>query len=703
MKLRATLFFAVLFTIFTFSACKEVVQNGGSSASKPFYKEITSFKINNIPATVVGTSISITLPYGTSKAALIPTIVQTGTSVSPASGVAQNFSNPVPYTVIAKDGSKKVYTVNVAVAPNFANDITQFAVTVNGTAINGVINGSNISLTVPYGTDLSTTQLTPTIYITGASVSPASGDPHSFNVSPQIYTVTAADGSTNDYAVTVTVALNSAKDFTAFSILGYPGTIGAHTITLVLPYGQNLSSLTPDTTITGVSFSPTTPSDFSTGPKIYTVTAADGSTKDYTVVVTAALNSAKEITAFSILGLPGTIDITNHITLVVPYDTGLLALTPTITITGNTVSPASGVQNDFTSPQTYTVRAADGSTKDYLVTVTEALNPAKEITAFSIYSIPGTIDGINRTISLVVPYGTGLLALTPTITITGDIVSPASGVQNDFTSPQTYTVRAADGSTKDYLVTVTEALNSAKDITDFMILNTHGAIDVINHTITLLVPYCTNLSALTPTITITGNTVSLGSGIQNDFTSPQTYTVTAADGSQQAYIVNVMVAAPAYNLRDVGPAGGLIFYINPTCTTDGWVYLEAAPSDRSSTQRWSNLLTTIGTTSQNVGTGNTNTNMIINQVGHTDSAANACKQTSVNGYGDWFLPSLGELNLMFSNLKALGVGGFVNNYYWSSSENPDKWAFVKAFYLYGEVTNNQKNLTNLPTRCIRKF
>src|SRR5690554_5787135 len=36
-----------------------------------------------------------------------------------------------------------------------------------------------------------------------------------------------------------------------------------------------------------------------------------------------------------------------------------------------------------------------------------------------------------------------------------------------------------------------------------------------------------------------------------------------------------------YALRDTGPAGGLIFYLNPNHPTDGWRYLEAAPGDQN--------------------------------------------------------------------------------------------------------------------------
>lgn len=41
-----------------------------------------------------------------------------------------------------------------------------------------------------------------------------------------------------------------------------------------------------------------------------------------------------------------------------------------------------------------------------------------------------------------------------------------------------------------------------------------------------------------------------------------------------------------YNIGDTGPAGGLIFYINPNYETDGWRYLEAAPGDQSTGIEW---------------------------------------------------------------------------------------------------------------------
>lgn len=70
------------------------------------------------------------------------------------------------------------------------------------TDITGQFTGFNISLDVPYNTNLSA--LVPTISITGVSVSPASGAVQAFTDGVAVtYTVTAADASAQDYEVTV--------------------------------------------------------------------------------------------------------------------------------------------------------------------------------------------------------------------------------------------------------------------------------------------------------------------------------------------------------------------------------------------------------------------------------------------------------------------------------------------------------------------
>jgi len=137
-----------------------------------------------------------------------------------------------------------------------------------------------------------------------------------------------------------------------------------------------------------------------------------------------------------------------------------------------------------------------------------------------------------------------------------------------------------------------------------------------------------------------------------------------------------------YSIGDRGPAGGWIFY-DKGSYADGWRYLEAAPSDQSGWV-WYRLLNDqypdvkTGTA---VGTGKANTAAIIAIQGPGDYAASFCMNLTINGYSDWFLPSKDELDLMYTNLKRVGLGGFGEGWLWSSSQDniSTKFAWVESF------------------------
>jgi hypothetical protein len=281
--------------------------------------------------------------------------------------------------------------------------------------------------------------------------------------------------------VTSVAPASNAKAIIAFSLNGVTGTINeaAKTIAVTVPFGTNVTALVATFTTTGASVkvgataqaSTITPNSFA-GPVTYTVTAADGSTAAYVVIVNVALNSAKAITAFSLAGVTGTINeaaVPKTIAVTVPFGTSKTALVATFTSTATNVKVGATAQtsgttpNDFTSPVSYTVTAADGSTAVYVVTVNVALNSAKAITAFSLAGVTGTINeaAVPKTIAVTVPSGTNKTALVATFTATGASVKVGTTVQtsgttpNDFTNPVVYTVTAADSTTANYTVTVT--------------------------------------------------------------------------------------------------------------------------------------------------------------------------------------------------------------------------------------------------------
>lgn len=79
-----------------------------------------------------------------------------------------------------------------------------------------------------------------------------------------------------------------------------------------------------------------------------------------------------------------------------------------------------------------------------------------------------------------------------------------------------------------------------------------------------------------------------------------------------------------YNLRDIGPASGWVFW------KSGNDYLEAAPEDITAAI-FSNITSAIGTTSTALYSGQSNTTAIIAQSGHTNSAAKLCDDLIVGG------------------------------------------------------------------------
>ena len=157
----------------------------------------------------------------------------------------------------------------------------------------------------------------------------------------------------------------------------------------------------------------------------------------------------------------------------------------------------------------------------------------------------------------------------------------------------------------------------------------------------------------------------------------------------------------AYTVGGMGPAGGYVFY-DKGIFSDGWRYLEAAPSDimlgesdyhhmfgyYRTTPTGGNTLVGTGT---GIGTGKPNTAALVGamlEAAYTSEfsntttgeyAARLCNIHKVGEYEDWFLPSMHELNLMYENLHSQGIGGFYAGSYWSSSEVSTRSARLQFF------------------------
>ncbi len=191
-----------------------------------------------------------------------------------------------------------------------------------------------------------------------------------------------------------------------------------------------------------------------------------------------------------------------------------------------------------------------------------AKSTEKAISAFSFSSLNPIVTGsISVTsISATVPFGTNL-SLAPTISVSAKAtVSPSSGSTQDFSKSVAYTVTAEDGSTQTYNVTVSLGKSPEKDILTFAFNGLTPAvscvIDATAKTISATLPVSTDVTKIVPTLTSSPKaTVSPATGVAQDFTKSVTYTVTAEDGSTQAYVVTITVPAPTAKVKSIATHG----------------------------------------------------------------------------------------------------------------------------------------------------
>ncbi|MFP4012411.1 MAG: LruC domain-containing protein [Spirochaetaceae bacterium] len=198
---------------------------------------------------------------------------------------------------------------------------------------------------------------------------------------------------------------------------------------------------------------------------------------------------------------------------------------------------------------------------------------------------------------------------------------------------------------------------------------------------------------------------------------------TEADGSGETREVGSTFTMPAeevtlyaqwkddYAIGEEGPAGGWVFYDHGELHEDGWRFLEAAPSDISDggveTFAWSNVTdASVGDTSTEIATGEANTAVIVAQDGHETSAAQQTIHYATerfgSSFGEWFLPSSGELELVYTELHSEAIGDFVDgDHYWSSSEQGSSFAEYRRFDTGASFGSRKSNLKHV--RPVRAF
>jgi hypothetical protein len=225
---------------------------------------------------------------------------------------------------------------------------------------------------------------------------------------------------------------------------------------------------------------------------------------------------------------------------------------------------------DFTDPMVWTAQAKNGAVQKYTVVVSKTPDNSddKMITNFFFKehpNVPGNIDQTAGTITVTLPYEYSVnYTLTSIVTIIGKSVSiqgesdpPDSAHAFDFSDPQpsktfnVYSEHEPAANPKTYTVTVTVALNTEAEITNFAIDGYPLRVATINQstgTIGLMLPYGVSLKSLMPLIQYKGKTLAPASGVRQNFSGPVYYTVTSESGTAKTYKVTIENEGPNSDL-----------------------------------------------------------------------------------------------------------------------------------------------------------
>lgn len=193
-------------------------------------------------------------------------------------------------------------------------------------------------------------------------------------------------------------------------------------------------------------------------------------------------------------------------------------------------------------------------------------------------------------------------------------------------------------------------------------------------------------------------------GSETKVTAGTNVTITGTGTTASPYVVNATSGGSTLAIGD-SYQGGIIFWLDAT----GQHGLIAATADQSTEIQWYNgTYRYTGTAGDGLYAGAMNTAMIVatqmadNQSGSFAAKVCADYSVTVDGvtYGDWYLPSKYELNLLY--LQKNAVGGFASAYYWSSTEASSWYAWDQNFG-NGIQSDGNKNFLFNRVRAIRAF
>lgn len=209
--------------------------------------------------------------------------------------------------------------------------------------------------------------------------------------------------------------------------------------------------------------------------------------------------------------------------------------------------------------------------------------PDNLVTSFAVTADDGKtryakINETDHTISLNLPVGTGLSAITPLVVHTGTAVtlegsaldgSTSFDFTNSETTPLTLTVTNSNFKLHtDYKVTITARKSSENHITSYKLGDAEGVIN--GNSIAITIPYAMDLAAVKPEIAFSEFAALTAPDALKE--GENTYTVTSEDGKVRTYTVTITRTAVARGRQILsftyGAAAGVIDQVKGTISLE---------------------------------------------------------------------------------------------------------------------------------------
>jgi hypothetical protein len=158
-------------------------------------------------------------------------------------------------------------------------------------------------------------------------------------------------------------------------------------------------------------------------------------------------------------------------------------------------------------------------------------------------------------------------------------------------------------------------------------------------------------------------------------TNPNMLATVSVENSVNMVSVNATINLN--NINELGDYnyGGIIFWLDPTDNSHGLV---CALENQTSAQ-WGCSGVVTGASGTAIGTGAANTAAIVSAGCATGSAAEFVTNLNLNGYTDWFLPSLDEFSVFSTNYQT---------YVWPTVQANGGSAFYSSNWTSTEVSGN---------------